>query len=96
MLRAVSRLCPSCLPVPSVLCAACSVPYASVFSPPPPAPDCNRLTVVRCTISPQCMLTCTDDVVGRLVASLKAKAMWEDTLMVWSADNGGPQYWGSI
>ena len=43
----------------------------------------------------QCMLTCTDDVVGQLVATLKTKGMWQDTLMVWSADNGGPQYAGA-
>eukprot|EP00041_Stephanoeca_diplocostata_P032567 m.1047454 g.1047454 ORF g.1047454 m.1047454 type:complete len:536 (-) comp24171_c1_seq4:309-1916(-) len=43
----------------------------------------------------QCMLTCTDDVMGRLVTLLKHKNMWDNTLFVWSSDNGGPQYWGA-
>jgi arylsulfatase B len=43
----------------------------------------------------QCMLTCVDDVTGKVVAGLQAKGMWQNSLLVWSADNGGPQYWGS-
>lgn len=35
----------------------------------------------------QCMLTCTDDITGQVVEQLKSKQMWEDTLMVWSADS---------
>lgn len=33
-----------------------------------------------------------DDVLGKIVAKLKAKGMWESTLMVVSSDNGGPTY----
>jgi len=33
-----------------------------------------------------------DDVVGELTQKLKAKGMWEDTVMVFMADNGGPIY----
>lgn len=33
-----------------------------------------------------------DDVVGELVDKLKAKHMWDDTLVVFFADNGGPIY----
>ena len=40
----------------------------------------------------QCMLTCTDDATGRLVSALKAKSMWADTLMVWSADKCAQPY----
>jgi|EP01046_Picozoa_sp_COSAG06_P016286 arylsulfatase B len=43
----------------------------------------------------QCMLTCTDDLTGQVVAMLKEKEMWDNSLMVWSADNGGPQYWAA-
>eukprot|EP00037_Helgoeca_nana_P013108 m.120372 g.120372 ORF g.120372 m.120372 type:complete len:457 (-) comp21838_c0_seq6:19-1389(-) len=43
----------------------------------------------------QCMLTCTDNVVGEVVSELKAKSMWDNTLFVWSSDNGGPQYWAA-
>ena len=34
-----------------------------------------------------------DDVVGQLVAALKAKAMWEATLVLFTSDNGGPIYY---
>ena len=33
-----------------------------------------------------------DGAVGEVVAALKAKGMWEDTLVVMSSDNGGPIY----
>ena len=33
-----------------------------------------------------------DEAVGEVVAALKKKQMWEDTLMVMSSDNGGPIY----
>jgi len=33
-----------------------------------------------------------DEAVGELVAELKAKSMWKDTLLIFSADNGGPIY----
>ena len=32
----------------------------------------------------------TDDAFGRLVAALKSKGMWDNTLVVVSSDNGGP------
>ena len=44
----------------------------------------------------QCMLTCTDDIIGQVVGKLKSKDMWANTIMVWSSDNGGPQYVDSI
>jgi arylsulfatase A-like enzyme len=31
-----------------------------------------------------------DGAVGEVVAALKVKGMWEDTLVVMSSDNGGP------
>lgn len=40
-------------------------------------------------------LTCVDEATGNLTEALKAKRMWARTLMVWSADNGGPQYWNA-
>lgn len=33
-----------------------------------------------------------DDVVGQIVSKLKAKNMWDKTLVVMSSDNGGPTY----
>lgn len=33
-----------------------------------------------------------DDVVGELVGALKAKGMWDNTLVVFTSDNGGPLY----
>jgi arylsulfatase B len=38
------------------------------------------------------MINFVDDLIGRVVAALKAKGMWDDLLWVSSADNGGPIY----
>jgi len=38
------------------------------------------------------MVKYMDDVVGDIVSELKAGDMWNDTLLVFSADNGGPLY----
>lgn len=38
------------------------------------------------------MINYVDGLVGRIVAALKAKGMWDDLLWVSSADNGGPIY----
>lgn len=43
----------------------------------------------------QAMLTCTDSVLGNLTGSLKRQGQWNNTLLVWSSDNGGPAYWGA-
>jgi len=41
------------------------------------------------------MVACLDDVLAELIASFKAKGMWENTLMVMSTDNGGPIFAGA-
>ena len=38
------------------------------------------------------MINYLDDLVGDIVARLKRKGMWDNTLIVFSADNGGPIY----
>ena len=41
----------------------------------------------------QAMLTCVDEATGNLTATLRRHGLWAETLLVWSSDNGGPQYW---
>ena len=41
------------------------------------------------------MVACFDDVLAELVASFKSKALWAETLMVMSTDNGGPIFAGA-
>jgi len=38
------------------------------------------------------MVSFADTMVGNLTAVFKAKGMWDDLLMVFSTDNGGPIY----
>ncbi|GMH51599.1 hypothetical protein TrRE_jg5678, partial [Triparma retinervis] len=39
----------------------------------------------------EAMMTCADEVALNVTTALKARGMWDDTLIVFSADNGGPQ-----
>ena len=41
------------------------------------------------------MVKYLDDIIGELVDSLKAKDMWDNTLLVVSSDNGGQQFAGN-
>jgi hypothetical protein len=41
------------------------------------------------------MATAMDEGVGNITAALKAAALWEDTLLVFTADNGAPTHGGS-
>ncbi|XP_077994473.1 arylsulfatase B-like [Glandiceps talaboti] len=41
------------------------------------------------------MVTMLDDTVGRLVQALKERGMWEDTLLIYLNDNGGPFGFGA-
>ena len=43
----------------------------------------------------QAMVTAVDSATGNITQLLKNKGMWNDTLLVWSSDNGGPQYWAA-
>lgn len=49
-------------------------------------PDHGRQTM-------QAMMNCVSEGTGNVTRALKEHGMWETTLFLWSADNGGPQYW---
>ena len=38
------------------------------------------------------MVALMDEIVGNITAELKAKAMWDTTLVLWSSDNGGAMH----
>eukprot|EP01060_Flectonema_neradi_P009096 TRINITY_DN16506_c0_g1_i1.p1 TRINITY_DN16506_c0_g1~~TRINITY_DN16506_c0_g1_i1.p1 ORF type:complete len:511 (+),score=114.92 TRINITY_DN16506_c0_g1_i1:174-1535(+) len=40
----------------------------------------------------QAMVSCVAEATMNITKALKAKGMWDETLMFWSSDNGGPQY----
>ena len=39
------------------------------------------------------MVSCVSEGTGNVSRALRQAGMWETTLFLWSADNGGPQYW---
>ena len=45
-----------------------------------------------------CTVVCVpvDDSIRSVTQLVKDKGMWDDTLVVFSADNGGPIYWSGI
>ena len=52
----------------------------------PSVPDKGRQTMAA-------MVSCVSEGTGNVSRALRSAGMWEDTLFLWSADNGGPQYW---
>lgn len=41
----------------------------------------------------QAMVSCVSEGTGNVSRALKRAGMWSNTLFLWAADNGGPQYW---
>ena len=42
------------------------------------------------------MASAIDSLVANLTTTLQAMSMWEDTLLVFSSDNGGPSELGTV
>lgn len=47
-----------------------------------------------CLAADHAMVSYMDAVVGNVTTTVKAKGMWEKTLVIGSSDNGGPVYAG--
>ena len=45
---------------------------------------------VRCRRQGAALVGMLDEIVGNLSASLRARGWWDDTLLIWSSDNGAP------
>eukprot|EP00054_Salpingoeca_dolichothecata_P000568 m.17057 g.17057 ORF g.17057 m.17057 type:complete len:525 (-) comp10924_c0_seq1:16-1590(-) len=48
---------------------------------------CTRLIV-------KARMSALDEAIANITAALKQKGMWEDTIVVFSGDNGGPEFYG--
>lgn len=62
------------------------LPFQAVHSPYDLPPTCSSS---QCPSSIRCMIRDADRWIGKLVAALKVKGMYENTLIVYSSDNGG-------
>ena len=61
----------------------CKPPNPFVVNPTHPG-------VFSCRAQYHASVTLLDDVIGEVTQALKRKNMWENTLMIFSSDNGGP------
>ena len=41
-------------------------------------------------------MSCWDEMLGNITRKLKEKGLWNNTLIVMSSDNGGPEYKAGI
>ncbi|CAE7245189.1 ARSB [Symbiodinium natans] len=55
-----------------------------------PVDPSNPALEYKCRQQHAAMIMLMDEVVGNVTAALKVRNMWEDTLMIFSSDNGGP------
>ena len=55
-----------------------------------PIDPLNLALEYRCRQQHAAMVMLMDEVVGNITTALKAKDMWDNTLMIFSSDNGGP------
>ena len=42
------------------------------------------------------MVTAMDDLIGSMIKDLKSKGMYEDSVIIFSSDNGGPTQFGNM
>jgi len=65
------------------------LPWQAVHSPYDLPPSCAEPTSKTCPNKIRAMIADVDAWTGKLVAALKAKGMYDHTLMVFTSDNGG-------
>ena len=69
------------------------LPFHDVHEPYESLPEYTDDSIPKVRRAIQGMLACVGDATHNVTEALKSKGMWDNTLFIWSSDNGGPQYW---
>eukprot|EP01063_Lacrimia_lanifica_P001939 TRINITY_DN11001_c0_g2_i2.p1 TRINITY_DN11001_c0_g2~~TRINITY_DN11001_c0_g2_i2.p1 ORF type:complete len:493 (+),score=163.32 TRINITY_DN11001_c0_g2_i2:27-1505(+) len=68
------------------------LPFHDVHAPYESLPQYTNSTIPVQRRAINGMMTCVAEATMNITNALKAKGMWDNTLMVWASDNGGPSY----
>ena len=69
------------------------LPFHDVHAPYEALPEYTDDSIPEVRRPIQGMVACVGDATYNVTEALKRKGMWNNTLFIWSSDNGGPQYW---